>query len=193
MSHRKQRVDYRLDTKDTDTLPDMDIRAILRGADEIIDKGGRSLLAKILKGSRAQEISKFNLDQCPVYGHYRQLSLADVLARVDWTIMNGYLKVIYEGRLPVLIFTEMGWEIEKETFVNELLDGFDKLLATSQPPYDMTYLKDRNRGLIWLLLDKLEEIRDPKYLPVLKAWEQIDYKRVSQRIRQVISKIKAVS
>ena len=41
----------------------------------------------------------------------------------------------------MLVFTDAGWEIEKETFANELLAEFDEILKTSQPPYDMRYLK----------------------------------------------------
>jgi len=96
---------------------------------------------------------------------------------------------MYDYRLPVLVFTDAGWEIEKETFANELLAGFDELLKTSQPQYDMSDLKDRNRELIWRLLDKIEASRNPKYLPLLEAWQQIDYKKVKQRIEEVMRKI----
>jgi len=51
----------------------------------------------------------------------------------------------------------------------------------------MSYLKDRNRGMIMLLLDKVEATGDPKYIPLLEAWQQIDYKKVRQRIRQVVN------
>ena len=43
-----------------------------------------------------------------------------------------------------------------------------------------------NRGLILLLLDKVEATGDPKYIALLEAWEQVDYKKTKQRIRQVI-------
>ena len=52
--------------------------------------------------------------------------------------------------------------------------------------YDMTYLKDRNRGMILLLLDKVEASGDRKYIPILEAWAEIDYKKVRRRIRGVI-------
>ncbi len=58
------------------------------------------------------------------------------------------------------------------------------------PPYDMTYLKDRNRGMILLLLDKVEAARDPKYIPLLEAWAQVDYKKVRERIREVIRRLR---
>jgi hypothetical protein len=54
MSHKFQRVRSSLDSKDFDKLSPADLKAILRGADELIGSGGRSLLVKILKGSRAQ-------------------------------------------------------------------------------------------------------------------------------------------
>ena len=189
MSRKVQRVRYDLDPKDVKKLAPEELRAILRGADELIGSGGRSLLVKILKGSHAQEVLRLHLDQCPVYGYFQHLSADEVLARIDRAILDGYLKVVYDNRLPVLVFTDAGWEIEKETFANELLAGFDELLTTSQPPYDMSYLKDRTRTLIWCLLDKIEASENSKYLPLLEAWRQIDYKKVKQRIETVVRKI----
>jgi hypothetical protein len=189
MSRKDQRVRYHLDPKNVDKLSPEELTAILRGADELIGSGGRSLLVKILKGSHAQDILRLHLDQCPVYGYFRHLSSENVLARIDRAILDGYLKVVYDSRLPVLVFTDAGWEIEKETFANELLAGFDELLKSSQPPYDMSYLKDRNRSLIWCLLDKIEASGNQKYLPLLEAWAQIDYKKVKQRIVKCMRKI----
>ena len=189
MSRKVQRVHYDLDPKDVKKLPLEELKVILRAADELIGSGGRSLLVKILKGSHAQDVLRLHLDPCPVYGYFRHLSADEVLARIDRAIIDGYLKVVYDNRLPVLVFTDAGWEIEKETFANELLAGFDELLTTSGPPYDLSYLKDRNRTLIWHLLDKIEANGNSKYLPLLEAWEQIDYKKVKQRIQQVMRKI----
>jgi hypothetical protein len=191
MSRKVQRVHYELDPKDVKKLPLEELKAILRGADELIASGGRSLLVKILKGSHAQDVLQHHLDQCPVHGYFHHLSTEEILARIDRAILDGYLKVVYDYRLPVLVFTDAGWEIEKETFANELVAEFDELLTTKQPPYDMSYLKDRNRSLIWCLLDKIEASGNPKYLPLLEAWEQIDYKKVKLRIEQVMREIQA--
>ncbi len=76
--------------------------------------------------------------------------------------------------------------MERETYAEELLRDFDRLLAAGPGPFDMSYLKDRNRGMVLLLLDKIEATGDRKYIPVLHAWEQVDYKKVQARIRQVI-------
>ena len=189
MNRRVQRVPYHLDPKGIEQLPIEELKVILRGADELIGQGGRSLLSKILKGSRAQQVLKLHLDQSPVYGHYRSVPEEEVLAKIDRTILDGYLQVVYDNRLPVLVYTDAGWAIEKETYAVELLHGFDKRLTTDQPSYDMSELKDRNRALIWLLLDKIEAGRNPKYLPLLEAWAEIENKKVRQRIRQVMEKL----
>jgi len=191
MSRKVQRVHYELDPKDVKKLQPEELKAILRGADELIGSGGRSLLVKILKGSHAQDVLQHHLDQCPVHGYFHHLSTEEILARIDRAILDGYLQVAYDYRLPVLVFTDAGWEIEKETFANELLAEFDELLTTKQPPYDMNYLKDRNRSLIWYLLGKIEASGNSKYLPLLEAWAQIDYKKVKLRIEQVMREIKA--
>jgi len=101
-------------------------------------------------------------------------------------IQSGYLDIRYDGRLPLLVYSELGWEVERETSAVELLRGFDTMLAAGRGPFDMSYLKDRNRGMIMLLLDKVEATGDPKYVPLLEVWEQIDYKKVRARVRQVI-------
>jgi hypothetical protein len=103
------------------------------------------------------------------------------------------MKLEYDYRLPVLVFTDAGWEIEKETYANELLAGFDEILKKGQPPYDMSYLKDRNRSLILTLLDKVEASENPKYVPLLEAWAEIDYKKVRERFEQDRHKIEGQS
>ena len=186
MSRKVRRVPYTLNTRGTAALPRQDIAAILRGADDLIMSRGRSLLVKVLKGSRAKKVLELGLDENPAYGYYAHLKMEDILARVDWIIVNGYLDIEYDHRLPLLVYTEQGWEIERETYADELLLGFDRTLATGSEPFDMEYLKDRARDMILLLLDKVEATGDKKYIPLLEAWAEIDYKKVRRRIGQVI-------
>ena len=186
MSKKVRRVRYTLDTKGIDHLPNEEIAAILRAADELIMSGGRTLLAKILKGSRARQVLELGLDQNPSYGYYANLRLEDIQVRVDWTIVNDYLQIKYDYRLPLLVYTPRGWAVERETFAQELLDEFEQMLVASDGPFDMHYLKDRPRDMILLLLDKVEATGDPRYVPLLLSWAAIDYKKVQQRIGDVI-------
>jgi hypothetical protein len=187
MSRKKyDLVRYKLDADGIMELSSEEIAAVLRAADELIMTGGRGLLTKILKGSRDKKLLALNLDQSLMYGYYNHLTLAEIQKRVDWLILNGYLAIEYELSIPLLRYTEKGWAIERETFARELLADFDQKLASGQPEFDMVYLKDRARDMILVLLDLVEETNNPKYIPLLKAWAQVDYKRVRQRINEVV-------
>ncbi len=145
------------------------------------------MLSKVLKGSGAKDVLAHGLDQIPVHGAWRHLAPDEIMSRIDWTIRAGYLDYEYAGRIPVLVFTRLGWYIERETFANETVAGFDSLLANPQRPYDMTYLKDRNRQMILLILEKIRDSGDRKYLPVLEDRQLIDYRKVREAIRDVIA------
>jgi RQC domain len=190
MSRRVQRVAYHLDTKGIRFLPPAEVRMILRGADDLIRRGGRHLLTLILKGSRAKEVLTRSLDLSPAHGFYKNLSAEEVLARVDWVIRQGYLAIEYDYRLPLLVYTPKGWSIEKETMADEHLRHIDQALRSSRQPPDMSDLKDRNREVIWRLLEKIEASGDLRYIPALEAWEPIDYRKVRARIRSVIRSLR---
>ena len=55
----------------------------------------------------------------------------------------------------------------------------------------MAHLKDRDREMILLLLDKIAATGDARFIPALEAWKTVDYKKVQQRIRQVIQRLEA--
>jgi superfamily II DNA helicase RecQ len=186
MARKVQRVRYTLNAKGIRSLSQDEIAAILRGADELILRGGRNLLSKILKGSREKKVLELGLDKSVVYGFYKDLTLEEISARIDWVIKEGYLCLEYEYRLPLLAYTGKGWEIEKDTYSSELLREFDKMLEDGSRLFNVRYLKDKNRELIWMLLDKIEASGDRKDVPILESWEKTDYRKVGKRIRQVI-------
>lgn len=167
-------------------LSNSDKRAILRAADEIIAQGGRTLLAKILKGSREKKVLQLELNMCPSYGYFHSETLEMILEKIDWMIDYDFLDIEYSGKLPMIVYTERGWLIESDLRADEFLSEWDQWLAEGLISPDMTYLKDRNREMIFLLLDKVEETGDKKYIPYLKEWEKIEYKKVAARIRETI-------
>jgi len=189
MSRKVNRVKYHLDSKGIKDLPYEEVVAILRAADALIMSGGRNLLSKILKGSKEKKIIELGLNSNPFYGYYSDISIDDILAKIDWTIKNNYIAIEYDYRLPLLVFTEKGWEIEKDTYSTELLNGFDRMIDSGANYFNMNYLKDKNRDLIFLLLNKVEQTKNKKYIPILEVWKEIDYKKVKQKINQVINSI----
>ena len=47
-------------------------------------------------------------------------------------------------------------------------------------------LKDRNRGMILLLIEKIKNTNNPEFIPLLKAWQMIDYKKVQTELQKAI-------
>ncbi len=68
MSRRSRRVTVNLDAKGLKGLSVDDLKAVLRGADDLIAQGGRTLLMRILRGSANKDVLERGLDQSPVYG-----------------------------------------------------------------------------------------------------------------------------
>jgi hypothetical protein len=149
-------------------------------------RGGRTLLVKLLKGSRDKKVLEFKLNESPSFGYFSDSPTKEIVARVDWLIQQYYLQIEYDGRLPLLVYTAKGWEIEKETYSDELYNRCRQKIETNEVQIDMLFLKERNREMIDLLLDKIESRRDGRFIPLLHAWQQIAHKKVRQRIRQVI-------
>ena len=188
MSKKVRRVPVVLDTGEIKDLPQEDIRMILRGADELISTGGRSMLAKILKGSKDKKIFEYKLNECPAYGYYQDMKLDDISKCIDWMIKEDYLRIEYDYRLPLLVFSEKGWQIEKETFAQELyqrvcLDVEEKKARV------LFEMKEVNRQVVMCVLDKIEKDGTKEFLPYLEAWKMLEVKKVAARIAEVENKI----
>jgi hypothetical protein len=171
-------------------LPESELRAILRAADEIIAKGGRTLLTKILKGSKEQKLLELGLDRNPAYAFYKDLALEQIKNKVDHMIRTGFLEIQTNGKLPVIVYASLGWAIERERRAEEFVQEWDHWLANNIVPISMVYLKERNRGMMFLFLYKILCSRNKKYMPFLSLWEQIDFKKVQVEIRHVIDALK---
>ena len=129
------------------------------------------------------------MDKCAVYGFYKHLTLPEITKRIDWTIENGYLEIEYSGSLPVIVFSESGWEIERETYAEELFQKLQKLINGEDFSF-VTELKDRNRGMILLLIEKVENTGNSGFIPLLKAWQQIECKKVRAVLQDEIDQLK---
>ena len=188
MSKKVRRVPVVLDAGEIKDLPQEDIRMILRGADELISTGGRSMLAKILKGSKDKTIFKYTLNECPAYGYYQDMKLDDISKCIDWMIKEDYLRIEYDYRLPLLVFSEKGWQIEKETFAQELYQRMC-LDVEEKKARVLFEMKEVNRQVVMCVLDKIEKEGTEEFLPYLEAWKMLEVKKVAARIAEVEKKI----
>lgn len=181
---RKPRVQYVLDTGNIKNLPENEIKMILRGADELIGTGGRSMLVKILKGSKDKKVLEHHLDECPAYGFYHSLTLEEISYRVDWVIEEDYLRIEYGGRLPLLIFSEKGWGMEEETFAEEIYQKFCQDLEENQRNV-ISKMKEVNRQVVFDVLEKIRASKNTAFLPLLEAWKNVEVRKVKARISSV--------
>ena len=188
MSKKVRRVPVVLDAGEIKDLPQEDIRMILRGADELISTGGRSMLAKILKGSKDKKIFEYKLNECPAYGYYQDMILDDISNCIDWMIKKDYLRIEYDYRLPLLVFSEKGWQIEKETFAQELYQRMC-LDVEEKKARVLFEMKEVNRQVVMCVLDKIEKEGTKEFLPYLGAWKMLEVKKVAARIAEVEKKI----
>ena len=188
MSMKVRRVPVVLDAGEIRDLPMEDIRMILRGADELISTGGRSMLAKILKGSKDKKIFEYKLNECPAYGYYQDMKLDDISKCIDWMIKEDYLRIEYDYRLPLLVFSEKGWQIEKETFAQELYQRMC-LDVEEKKARVLFEMKEVNRQVVMCVLDKIEKDGTKEFLPYLEAWKMLEVKKLAARIAEVENKI----
>lgn len=188
MSKKVRRVPVVLDAGEIKDLPQEDIQMILRGADELISTGGRSMLAKILKGSKDKKIFEYKLNECPAYGYYQDMKLDDISKCIDWMIKKDYLRIEYDYRLPLLVFSEKGWQIEKETFAQELYQRMC-LDVEEKKARVLFEMKEVNRQVVMCVLDKIEKEGTEEFLPYLGAWKMLEVKKVAARIAEVEKKI----
>ncbi|WP_270431734.1 RQC-minor-1 family DNA-binding protein [Holdemanella biformis] len=188
MSKKVRRVPVSLDAGEIKDLPQEDIRMILRGADELISTGGRSMLAKILKGSKDKKIFEYKLNECPGYGYYQDMKLDDISKCIDWMIKKDYLRIEYDYRLPLLVFSEKGWQIEKETFAQEIYQRMclDVKENKARVIFEM---KEVNRQVVMRVLDKIEKDGTEEFLPYLEVWKMLEVKKVAARIIEVENEI----
>ncbi len=189
MAGKKARVKVFLNKDSEIQRPsDKDIEFILRAADEIIGMAGRSMLAKILKGSKDKRVLEHNLQSCPSYGYYRSKTIPQITDIIDWMILNKYLRIIYNGRLPMIAFTELGWELYKPIYAYELIDMMvsKNIFIFAQL---INQMKDVNREVVMLLLDIIVENNLTGTIKFLVKWEQNAYKKVAKMINYTLKQL----
>lgn len=189
---RISRVPYKLNTGNIPPLTEKEIQMVLRAADELIGVGGRTMLAKILKGSRDKRVLERGLDKCPAYGFYKNLTLEEVTYRADWMIAEGYLQIEYSAHLPVLVFSEKGWAIEEETYAKELYQRFCVEMKENRTDI-VGEMQTVNRQVVFDVLEKIRASGNDSFLPMLKIWKEREVRKVRERISSVENSLRQPS
>lgn len=188
MSKKKRVRVYLSDTSEIKSLSDQEIASILRAADDVIYAGGRSLLTKILKGSKDKKLLEKGLQSNPSYGALKEYTLDEIMVHVDWMIKKDFLGIQYSGRLPLLVFTEKGEEIFKIVYRDEL---YENLLHLPLSDYEtwINRLNKTGRPVVVLLLKKISESKNISFILFLQAWHKTEVKKVKKMIDNVLSQL----
>lgn len=186
----RRKVQYELDSGNIKKLSENEIAAILRAADELINIGGRSMLAKVLKGSKDRKVLEYNLNKCPAYGFYSQLTIAEITNKIDFMIRKGYLRIEYNGTLPMLVFSDKGWEIEKQTYTQEWFVRVTDMIQNKEVDLEIFQeLLKVNRQVVFDVLELIRNTKNVEYCPVLLLWKQVEVRKVRERIQSVINSL----
>ena len=140
-----------------------EINQILRASDEVIGLGGRTMIAKILKGSRDKKLLELKLDRCPVYGCFKMVKMEDIMRSIDWMLFNQYLLIDYRGDLPMIVFSD--------------LDSHASMIDR---------LNKTNREVIEMLLNRISESKNTNLIPLLTQWKSRQVKKVRDEIDHTI-------
>lgn len=189
---RQQRVRVHLDPEAKKNAPaPEDIPHILRAADDCIGRAGRGMLVKILKGSKVKRLLELGLQDCPSYGYYRSKTMDEIGRIVDWMILAGFLEIQYDGRLPMIVFSDRGWEEYKPVYAEEMYQVVLKAAADPEAvEAAIERLKTTNREVILLLLEALAKSKNIGVVRFLEAWSAQEVKKVRAAIRQAMEEIR---
>ena len=142
------------------------------------------MLVKLLKGSKDKKVLEHHLDECPAYGFYRLLTMNEIAKRVDWMIKEDYIRIQYNGRLPMIVFSEKGWEIEEETFAEELYQRFCDELKSGKREI-IQEMQNVNRQVVMDVLEKICVGKNQDFIPMLEEWKSKEVRKVRQKISSV--------
>ena len=183
----RKKIGYELDQGEIKELSHEEIAIILRCADDIIARGGRSMLTRILKGSKDKIILQYDLQKSPVYGVYHDKTLKDITHMIDWCIIHYYLEIEYNGRLPKLVYSLEDWKIEKVSYAKEWYDKFKKMSQNqSVQKNELLKLLNVNRQIVMLLLDMIEKNHDVDMVDLLLIWKESEVIKVKRAIDCVL-------
>jgi hypothetical protein len=106
-------------------------------------------------------------------------------------IEQGYLDIEYDYRLPLLVFTDRGWDIERETMADELLQEFRRR-PRRRPARSRHDPPQRSQSLIDLPpARQARSLGQPSIHSATPGLAKVDYKKVRNGIERVIRQVLA--
>lgn len=80
------------------------------------------MLVKILNGLRDKKLLIHGLKKCLSYGYYSYLKMDEISIVVDWMMLNKHIRIVYDGKLPMIVYYNKVCEIYKPILAYELIE-----------------------------------------------------------------------
>ncbi|SJZ42362.1 ATP-dependent DNA helicase RecQ [Pilibacter termitis] len=90
----------------------IDTQKVLSNIKRMGERFGKTLVAKVLIGSKDQNVLKFRFEQLQTYGILKNLTQKQAVELIDFLVSEGYI-AIQKGQMPILLVSELGVRVLK--------------------------------------------------------------------------------
>ena len=110
---------------------------------------------------------------------------------MDLKPLKDYLNIDYNGRLPMIVCSNSGWETYKPIYAEEL---YDKIIVVDLDESGelIEELNNVNREVVDILLNRISQSKNIGFIRFLKLWKEVEVKKVHTKINAALSKLKSV-
>lgn len=167
--------------------------AVLIAADEMIAKGGRDLLAQVLKGIHSEMVLASEGEKLKAFASLAGLTLAQIEAKIDKLLEDDLLRVEHYLGRTLLVHSPAGWERTKGLLAGRVYSSLLQRAETSDAKGLYGEIGRVHREVKFLVLARIEETRDPRFAPMLDSWRERETKPMKRRIGEVLERLKCAS
>jgi hypothetical protein len=148
-----------------------------------------------LRGSRAKKVLKFEAEKSRGFGHYAGRPEAEVIAVIDGLISGGVLRLEFHDGFPLLGYTDRGLELAMRFAAEEWLEVLRSRVEPTasgvalELPFLMSVMPQRNQNTVALLASLAGSAADRSWLPLLRAWQAVETRRVRDTLEPIILRL----
>ena len=166
---------------------------VLIAADEMIAKGGRELLAQVLKGIHSEVVLAAEGEKLRSFAALESLTLAQIEGKIDKLLEDDLLHVEHYLGRPLLVHSPAGWERTKELLAARVFRSLTRRAERGDTKGIFGEIGRVHREVKFLVLARIAEGSDPRFAPLLEAWKDRETKLVKRRIGEVLQRLPCAS
>ncbi len=167
-------------------LSEQEIDTILRVTGDIAYQGGKNALVLVLKGSRSKDIKEKGLDQIKDYAAFKKETVKVIKNKINWMIENGWLRVEYRQKQPLVFQSARGQERIKKVATEAIFKEFDNWIHNDKAETMALQMKEVNRDVKLNVLQKILSRKMYEYMPIMYYWKTNESKRMKKKINDTM-------